>query len=165
MDNIPEPWASAMLAAGFTDRRGGNRPSWRALAERTKTHPSTLSAMASGTRETGSDVIARVAEALRVDVRTVSEWVGQARAVRAPYQPPQDANLLDDQEREAVDRLISLLARSKKRGSGGEPAGSVAPLHVVPDWATVDAARTGDRAADHEPPGDEDYSQDPDDWE
>jgi len=116
VNDIPEPWAKAMRDKGLTDRRGGDRPSWRALGELIEVHPSTLSAMASGARETSNDIVGKVADALGVDVRIVNGWVGRARAMRAPYQPPSDADLLDEDEREAVDRMITLLARGKKRG-------------------------------------------------
>lgn len=136
MDNIPEPWASAMTAQNFVDGRGSGRPSWRSLSKETGVHPSTLSAMAAGTRTTSVDVLQRVAHALRVDIQTVSGWANQVRALSEPYSPPDDANMLDDEERAAVDRIITLLARSKKRGSsdGRQPDAQKtpdAPPHVV----------------------------------
>lgn len=116
MSDIQDPWASAMVRAGMTDPRNAQRPSWNALSRAADVHTSTLTAMVHGTRETGQDVIDRVATALNLDARVVADWVGRERAERAPYAPPSDANLLDREEREAVNRLILLLAKSKKRG-------------------------------------------------
>ena len=112
--STPQDWGSALIAAGFTDRRGKERsPSWRALAESIGVHASTLTAMRDGTRDTDQATVDAVAQALHLDVLIVSEWVGRARTERAPYQAPHEANLLDQDERAAVDKLIHLLARSK----------------------------------------------------
>ena len=75
------------------------------------------------------------------------------------WYPPDEAQNLSPTVQDALDRLILAIARDQESVTE-KPAS----LYKVPDWATVDAARTGDRAIDHEPPGDEDQSQDPDDW-
>lgn len=116
MSDIQEPWASALCDAGYTDPRSAERASWSALGRAIGVHTSTLSAMAQGTRDTSQEILDKVAAALRIDPRRVAEWVGVARSERAPYVPPSDAHLLDRDERDAVDRLITLLAKSKKRG-------------------------------------------------
>lgn len=115
---IPEPWATALIEAGITDPRNASRPSWQELRRRTGIHPSTLTAMAYGMRATKQENIDKVAEAIRVPPQQVAEWVGRARTVREPYAPPAEANLLDRDERQAVDRIIALLAKTKMEGAG-----------------------------------------------
>lgn len=115
MSGTPE-WDVALIAAGFTDGRGSSRASWSALARAVGVHTSTLTAMRDGKKDTDQATVDAVAERLRLDPRTVAGWVGRARTERRPYQPPADANLLSSEERDAVDRLIELLARAKKRG-------------------------------------------------
>ena len=112
-------WDAALIAAGFTDRRSAKGgASWTALAQAVGVHTSTLTAMRDGTRDTDGATIEKVADALRMDVREVTRWVGKSRSESEPYTPPKAANLLDKHEREAVDRIIELLAKSKvgKRG-------------------------------------------------
>lgn len=116
MSTEPKDWDCALRAAGFIDRRGGDRVSWSALAQAVGVHTSTLTGMKDGSRETDGETLDLVAEKLRLDPRIVAEWVGRARAERDPYKPPSDADLLTRQEREAVNRLIQLLAEPKKRG-------------------------------------------------
>lgn len=145
MSSIPEPWASAMKKQNLVDGRSGDRPSWSALARTAGVHTSTVIAMAEGKRETETDVLQKVAKALRIDVRTVSKWAGQARSVRAPYSPPADANLLDSEERDTIDRLIRLLAKGKKRNTEDRPqrevvqdAGTPTTLRPAPDPSRTD---------------------------
>lgn len=116
MSDIPQPWEQALIEAGFTDPRNASRASWNALSRAVQVHTSTLTAMAYGTRDTGQEVVDAVAKALKVDSRTVNQWVGRARTERDPYVPPVEANLLTREERVAVNRIISLFAESKKRG-------------------------------------------------
>ena len=118
MSDEPGDWESALISAGYVDGRGANRASWRRLAQEVGVHQTTLKYMRTGERDTDQATVDAVAGALRLDPRTVAEWVGRARSERAPYVPPSDAHLLDREEREAVNRLITLLAKPKKRGSG-----------------------------------------------
>lgn len=132
MTDIPEPWATALVEAGLVDPRGrDDRPSLRQLSERTGIATTTLSQMVQGGRRTRQDNIDRVADALRVDPRKVAEWVGRARTVAKPYDPPPVASLLDERERKAIDEVINLLARGKmddakkmSAGGGAEPTQS-----------------------------------------
>ena len=116
-------WDEALVAAGFTDRRSAKGgASWTALAQAVGVHTSTLTAMRDGTRDTDGATIDKVAEALHLDVLMVAEWVGKARTERTPYYPPKVADLLDRDERAAVDRMIELLARSKRGGTNATNA-------------------------------------------
>lgn len=118
--STPNGWDEALIAAGFTDRRSGKGPSWTALAEAIGKHPSTLTAMRDGTRKTDQATIDAVAKALRLDPRLIAKWAGRARSETDPYVPPSEANLLDRDERDAVDRLISLLVRPRMTGDSSD---------------------------------------------
>jgi hypothetical protein len=118
--STPNGWDEALIAAGFTDRRSGKGPSWTALAEAIGKHPSTLTAMRDGTRRTDQATIDAVAKALHLDPRLIAKWAGRARSETDPYVPPSEANLLDRDERDAVDRLISLLVRPRMTGDSSD---------------------------------------------
>lgn len=89
-------------------------------------HTSTISSMIFGERETSRVVIGAVAKALGVDVRQVEDWVGNARQVAKPFRPHADADLLDADERRAVNELIRLMALPKRGGGARER--SAAPI-------------------------------------
>lgn len=111
--STPNGWDEALVAAGFIDRRSGKGPSWTALAEAIGKHPSTLTAMKEGTRRTDQATIDAVAEALHLDSRLIAKWAGRARSEREPYKPPSEANLLDKDERDVINRMIALLVRPR----------------------------------------------------
>lgn len=113
---IPEPWASAMRKADMTDPRNGKRLSMRRLADKAETTTTTISAMIYGRRDTRPEIVELVAEKLGVPVQTVFEWVRMSRTEARPFTPHRDAALLDSEERDAVNELIRLLARSKRQG-------------------------------------------------
>lgn len=149
-DEIQEPWASAMAAANIGDPRNG-RPSMRNLAEAAGVAPETVRRAITGKGTASQATLGAISRALRVDVRLVSQWAGQAREVRRQYQPPDEAHLLDEHERKAVDQVIRLLAKKRKEsdlsGRDTAPIGAVAELR--PDKNDVDlphdvlAAHTG----------------------
>lgn len=119
--DIPEPWASVMVAADLVDPRYSDpRPSMRRLADEAGTTTSTISAMIHGTRDTSGAIIQRVAVALKMgrQAEQVSQWVGLARSQPRPFQAHRDADLLTAEEQEAVNELIRLLALPKKQGGG-----------------------------------------------
>lgn len=119
MDDVngdPSSWEEALVRAGYTDRRGGNGPSWSALAEKLGVHTSTLTGMRDGAN-TDSDTVWKVAKALGIRSQLAAEWMGWSKSEPGPYEPSGDADLLNQHEREAVNRIISLLAEAKK-GSG-----------------------------------------------
>lgn len=120
---VPEPWASAMVAARLTDPRSG-APSMRALAAAMDTHTSTVSAMIHARRKTSSSIIARAAVALRMEDRVaeVFAWAGVSRSEADSFDPHPDADLLSAEERKAVNDLISLLVRGRRE--------QAAPVHI-----------------------------------
>lgn len=82
-----------------------------------------------GGRDPSPATVRALSDALRVDVRTVSEWAGQARSVVESYRPPQEADLLTKRERKAINELIRAITATRgerheesQQGEGG-PAG------------------------------------------
>ena len=116
MSDEPGDWESALISAGYVEGRGANRASWRRLAQEVGVHQTTLKYMRTGERDTDQATVDAVAGALRLDPRTVAEWVGRARSERAPYVPPSDAHLLDHEEREVVEMLATLRLRRSPTG-------------------------------------------------
>lgn len=164
-------WDEALVAAGFVDRRSGKGPSWSALAQAIGTHTSTLTAMRDGERNTDQATVDKVSKALHLDPRTVAKWIGRTRSERDPYTPPAEANLLDRDEREAIDRMIELLARSKMIGGSSDDRQSEAPknpLEVAGQGDMTRAARStrepkGIRIREQDEAGEE--NQDPGGWD
>lgn len=106
-------WDAALVKAGFIDKRDGESPSHRALAEHLGIGTSTVTNIRNGTVKPKPATVAKIAKALNVDVRELSRWIGQARDVAEPYRPPSEADLLDQRERDALDEIIRLMAASK----------------------------------------------------
>jgi len=126
MSNIPEPWHTAMVEARMVDPRyTDDRPSLSRLAEVAGIHTTTVSRMVKGTAATKPEHVEAVAEALRVDVRTVSKWVNQARTEVAPYKVPEEVNLLTKRQQDALTELIRSMAVERE---GGEHVKSSAPI-------------------------------------
>ena len=118
MSKQPTTWEEALVAAGFVDPRNGERPSYNQLARAIGVPQSTVSAIVSGkSRRPKPENIQRIADALGIDVRTVSGWVGEQRTERAPYSPPAEADLLTDRQRRAVDEIIRAIVA--ERASSG----------------------------------------------
>lgn len=123
----PEPWATAMMEQGMSNR---GLPSMNQLAKRSGVVVETVRQMIFGGRVPEVETVQAVANALRVDVRTVSKWVSQARSVREPWTPPAEAHLLTRKERDALDRLIRVMAE-RQGESDGTSAPIVRPLRSV----------------------------------
>lgn len=103
-----------MVKVGAVDPRNG-MPSMSALGKMSKTHTSTITAMVFSDRETDPAVVERVADALGIDVRTVSRWAGKSRTVLDPYIPPMEADMLSTRQRRAVSELIRSMAEPSNR--------------------------------------------------
>lgn len=116
MPEIPEPWASAMVAKGFTDRRTKvPRPSARALADAAGVHATTVLAMIGGAASDPRSIHV-VARALGRDPETVSGWIDPTRLVSDPWVPPDEAHLLDRRQRDALTELIRSMAAGQRSG-------------------------------------------------
>ena len=125
MSQVPEPWATAMIEVGFTDPRYDDpRPSMSRLAEAAGVHTTTVSRMVHGLKRPDPANVARVADALRRDVREVSGWVRQARTAPIEYTVPSEVNLLTRREQDAISELIRAIAatRGPVMGDALQPA-------------------------------------------
>ena len=165
MSQVPEPWATAMIEVGFTDPRYDDpRPSMSRLAEAAGVHTTTVSRMVHGLKRPDPANVARVADALRKDVREVSKWVRQARTAPVEYTVPSEVNLLTRREQDAISELIRAIAATREAvvGNAEHPApmnadGTPTPHDepsVVPPSAEGSAARRGPRTRrieGHEP--------------
>lgn len=148
MSSIPEPWATAIVTAGYKDPRFDEpTPSLRALGEAAHLHTTTVSRMVQGKGVAKVENVAAVAEALGVDVRTVSEWVRQARAEVEPYVPPAEADLLTRRERDALTELIRAVTESRRAGDGNASARYQAGVSPAPDAVVTDADTPDERPA------------------
>ncbi|MFE9323519.1 MULTISPECIES: helix-turn-helix domain-containing protein [unclassified Nocardia] len=104
---VPEPWASAMAAAGITSRNE--------LADTAGVHPTTVSRLIDNPEHPSSiDTIRAVAQALKLDVRDVAHWSGIALELDEPYLPPPEAALLGREQRKLVTDLIRALAATNR---------------------------------------------------
>lgn len=112
MSKQPADWDEALVAADLVDPRNG-KPSLNQLAKRANLPASTVTAMVSGRRAPKAATIQKIADALGVDVRIVSSWVGQERTERDPYAPPAEADLLTDRQRRAVDEIIRAIVAER----------------------------------------------------
>lgn len=120
MSEIPEPWATAMVARGFTDRRTKvPRPSARALADDAGLHATTVLAMTAGVASDPRSVQA-VAKSLGLHPEIVSGWIDPTRLVRDPWVPPSEADLLTRRQRDALTELIRAMATTKESESDGD---------------------------------------------
>lgn len=108
----PEPWAAAMVKAQATTRSG--RPSITALARIAGLGVETTRRLLYGMGSASVESVSKVADALHIDVREVSRWAAQSRAVKAPYGVPAEADLLTDRERRAVTDLIRAITDGRR---------------------------------------------------
>lgn len=123
--NVPEPWASAMESVGATNPQTG-RASLNALGHRAGVHTTTISHLVQGkTQAPDLDTIVKLAQALRKPTRVVASWVGIDWADNRPYVPPKEADLLNETERELINKLIRTIAKLK---SGATDADIVAGI-------------------------------------
>lgn len=125
MNQVPEPWASALVKAGLTDPRyADDRPSLRQLASAIGRTASTVSNMVYGRKSTSPATVAAAADALHVDVRQVSSWVNQGRSVREPYRVPDEVNNLTQRQQDAISELIRAMAEGREEvvGNAEHPA-------------------------------------------
>lgn len=132
---VPEHWARAMERKGFTHR---NRPSVSRLAGETSLATETVRRMVFGLGTPEQVNVNEVADALGVSRIKLNEWIGIARSVEESYEPPADADLMDQEQRKAVDRVIQLFVDDKRAGGyGAQAAANIQPdsgpgLTVVP---------------------------------
>lgn len=128
---VPEHWAKAMVAKGFTHN---GKPSISRLAGRTTLAIETVRRMVFGIGSPEQAKVNQVADALGVSRITVNQWIGIARSVEESYEPPVDADLMDSDQRKAVDRVIQLFVDGKKAGGFGARTAPIGTGSARLDW-------------------------------
>src|SRR5690606_6078848 len=120
VNEIPEPWASALDEAGYIDGRyrTEQRPSTRSLAREVGVHVTTLTRMFSGTTDTDHSTVVEVARALKRSPVEVSAWARQARAEAQQWDPPAAVHQLTKREQDALTELIVAMVAARKDGEG-----------------------------------------------
>lgn len=142
LDDIPEPWRSAMEVA--------ETYSLNELSARTGVATSTISALVYGRKVSSEKTIAAVSDALGVAPRTTREWATLARGEDQPWVPPAEANRLSLRQRNALNELIRSIAAAADtaaKDSASAPAGKSSNVRDLarppaPDLSRV-AARRG----------------------
>lgn len=155
MSKQPSGWDEALVNAGFVDSRTG-KPSYNRLAKAVGVPQSTVSAVVTGkSRHPKPETVQRIADALRVDVRTVAAWVGQKRTEATPYAPPPEADLLTDRQRKAVDEIIRAIVAERASNPDATPpavsvsdhaAGAAVASDPVPHGTTSTPERPWEKA-------------------
>jgi hypothetical protein len=115
----------------------------RRLAEQIGVHTTTVMNMMHGAADTDPAIVAAAADALRVDVRKVSQQVGQMRTEQAPWDPPAEVNLLSRRQQLALSELIRSMAEERE-GRGNQPA-TTKPAVSATAVYEIDAVLAGPR--------------------
>lgn len=103
---LPAEWVKLAEQAGITG-------SYRGIAQAADVAPSTLTRLVQEGR-TSPETTSRVADALRIPEAKVYELAElAAHDDLGPWSPPVEANQLDGAEREAIERLIRVMAKGE----------------------------------------------------
>lgn len=105
LDDIPEPWRTAMESAGTY--------SLRDLAHRSELGTSTVSHLVYGRKASSERTMQAVADTLRLPVTTIREWAAVARGENEPFVLPPEANRLTRKDRDAVLAVVRQLAAAR----------------------------------------------------
>ncbi|WP_329405492.1 hypothetical protein OG563_26890 [Nocardia vinacea] len=108
-----EPWASAMIAKGYTNPRTGE-PSMRLLAEAADLGPATVHRLIGGESGITPDprTIRKIAAALDQPVRIIREWLA---VDGVGWQPPAGMDILTAEDVEALDAIIARLIKMRRK--------------------------------------------------
>lgn len=108
---VPEPWASRMVACGFTDARHmADVPSVSAPASKVEIHATTIGDAIHGRRKPSAETVAALVAALGDDV---AAWRGVGRV--SAWTRPADAALLTDRQRNAVEEIIRAMTERQEQ--------------------------------------------------
>ena len=144
-DYIPDPWRSA------AERRGIS-PTYRPLASRAKVSHETVRRLIQG-RPTTEATVAKVAEALGVDVEKIHEWRGEAPPDYGnAFEPDPSASLLTTEERAVINSLIRLLTEHRRERED-EADGNAAPITRAGESPAVEGVRMRARTPSGPLPG------------
>lgn len=107
---VPPPWDAMYVAVGAVNRdarRSGPREaSFGAMSELSRVSVTALGNMAYGVSKSLPSTIRKVAEALQVEPKVLTELMGRAAMAKEPYVPPREADQLNPRQRKAMDDLI-----------------------------------------------------------
>lgn len=135
---LPDKWAQRLIARGFVDPRFKHDvASMSALSAKTGLHTSTISALMSGRRKPSVETVQLLVAELGSDV---AGWLGVA--IREPYQPPPEADLLTTRQRKALTELIRSIVADEQEG-GGEHGDRSAPTKKPGSGPTLLAVASG----------------------
>ena len=145
-DYIPDPWRSA------AERRGIS-PTYRPLATRAKVSHETVRRLIQG-RPTTEATVAKVAEALGVDVEKIHEWRGEAPPDYGnAFEPDPSASLLTTEERAVINSLIRLLTEHRREHREDDGDGNAAPSTQAGGSPAVEGVRMRARTPSGPLPG------------
>lgn len=126
MSELPEPWNQAAEQAGI-------RQTLRGLADRSQVPHTTVRRLILGIGTPSASTIAKVSDALGVDV---SRWVGR-KATGDPYVGPDASRHLNERQRAALTELINALLDEEDET---DAHGAEARKKTLPDMARLRAA-------------------------
>lgn len=162
MSDLPEPWATWASKAGI-------RASLTGIGEAAGGLPASTISRLVNQGKTSPATVKAVAAALCVTPGRIMEAATGAEGY-GPWSPPLESHLLTTSERDALAVIIRSMT-SGRTAPSQSPADqahgeSSARLRPVPSWADPVAARElHEPKGAPEPVGEEDASQDPEDWE
>ncbi len=119
-NQLPDDWAALAEKAGVATSMGGIA---RAIGKPT----STISRMIGQTSIPSAETVGQVAQLLRVDPQTIWDLLGRGgRQGLGRWNPPDEAHDFDREAREALDKLIRVMAKTTVDDveNGGSDAGN-----------------------------------------
>lgn len=107
---VPPPWDAMYVAVGAVNRdqrRSGPREaSFTAMRDLSGVSVTALGNMAYGVSKSLPGTIRKVADALKVEPKVLTELMGRPAMAKEPYVPPKEADQLSPRQRVAVNELI-----------------------------------------------------------
>lgn len=92
----------------------------REIARKTGVAPETINRIMRDEGDPDAATVDKIAHALKLDVQKAREAVDKPRGESSPYEPPAEANLLDERQRRAVDEIIRVIVASQGVGNAVE---------------------------------------------
>ena len=123
----------------------------REIARKTGVAPETINRIMRDEGDPDAATVDKIAHALKLDVQKAREAVDKPRGESSPYEPPAEANLLDERQRRAVDEIIRVIVASQGVGNAVEATTqSDAPGEAGEDQKTVELPRAARRGGSSE---------------
>lgn len=139
-----------MRDARAVDPRTG-APSITSLAGLSRVAVETVRKLVYGIGAPRTETVERVAEALRLDIRVVSEWAGQHRAVAAPFTLPSEAALLDERERDVITELVRVMTAGRRGSHQNDATLTPGVVATLPNATEARRAKADRRRASKDP--------------